>query len=281
MIKKIIASISALIILHTGISVSAELHRERGHIITGGTTIIEAEWFDEYDDGGIEPEPGADSGARTVPRQEPTDNTARNDAPYPNFNIGYINPGDYLQFTVYVEMDGHYRFDAWVASGAAMPGSVEFIIPSMNGKHIGFAEPSQRNSAGWHTWYLETAGSVNITAGTHIIRTNFPFGAVNFDAFAITRLGDMIIENNAPAADDAPQNEPTAAIPDSVQSIQSIQNILNTPSEANNLNETETVSPQPADGNGNMVLWAMVAAVALAMIAALIIFALRRMKTQM
>ena len=174
--KTIVFIITLLVIFCLSFAVSAE----HGHRITDGVTVIEAEHFD----------------LEFPLRTEICNNAARDDAPKINYNVGYITPGDFLQFTVYVETDGLYRFYAWLASrNEDMPGSIVIYIISTDAEpqtqRVGSAEPSQSDGAGWQVWYLETVGEINLTAGSHIIRTEFPFGAVNFDALVVTWVGEV------------------------------------------------------------------------------------------
>ena len=255
--KIIICAVLFVLLTAAEPGVSASPYRE--HVITDGVTVIEAEHFDA---GGFHGE----NGNSEPPRKETAGNAARDGAPYPNFNIGYINAGEFLRFTVRVETDGHYKFQAWLASGNEfMPGGIDIIIlgagmgTAADGRRVGFAEPSQEHGAGWQTWYLETAGSVNLTAGTHVVKTAFPDGAVNFDALIITRLGDMIEEE-----------EETESGTESEQEAEKIIRDEALPGNA---------EPGPADSGGGqsgMGLWAGAAVAALALMALIITAAVKK-----
>ena len=219
------------------IAISAE------HRIIDGVTVIEAEHFD----------------AEFPLRTELSNNEARDDAPEVNYNVGYINPGDFLQFTVYVETDGVYRFDAWLASrNEDMPGSIVIYVlgTDTESQRVGIASPSQTDGAGWQVWYLETVGEANLTTGVHVIRTEFPFGAVNFDALVITRVGDISDDVN------------TTVISESNGGADEVVGRAEVVTLRMNTNENESLL--------SSTTWATVAVIAFAIIAVIIFFAAKK-----
>ena len=243
--------VTAIVIILTLLSIfSIVISAE--HRIIDGITVIEAEHFD----------------AEFPLRTEISNNEARDDAPEVNYNVGYINPGDFLQFTVYVETDGVYRFDAWLASrNEDMPGSIVIYVQPISNvpqefQRVGLASPSQTDGAGWQIWYLETVGEVNLTAGVHIIRTEFPFGAVNFDALVVTRIGDMSDDVN------------TTVISESNGETEEIvgRDALGTPI----MNTNDGISPYDNENLFSSAVWITVAVISLAIIAVIIFFAAKR-----
>ena len=242
MSRKIMAIVIVAILLSMFSTVISAEHR-----ITDGISVIEAEHFD----------------AEFPLQIEICNNEARDDAPEVNYNVGYINPGDFLQFTVYVEVDGVYRFDAWLASrNEDMPGSIVIYVQPISNvpqefQRVGIASPSQTDGAGWQVWYLETVGEVNLTAGMHVIRTEFPFGAVNFDAFVITRVGDMSDDVNTTVI-----SEPNGGADEVVVGRAEVVTLRM------NTNENESLLASTT--------WAAIAVIALAVIAVIIFFAARK-----
>jgi len=158
--------------------------------VTNGKTVIEAEDFD----GGEGNYKECSSPWRPVYEARPNEKVAteicentRNDAPNPNYNIGWTMGGDWVQFTVNVETDGDYKIEAWLASANENPSETAIYIDGA-ASPIGYAKPSQTNGIGWQEWYLEEAGIINLAAGKHVIKVVFWEGDINLDALVITRV---------------------------------------------------------------------------------------------
>lgn len=100
-------------------------------------------------------------------------------------NIGYITAGDWVQYTVKVQRDGKYEFEAWLASDADPTGAVKIYCDD---KEVGTSPNSDKN--GWQAYDVYPVGETEITAGDHIIKVEFT-GGVNFSAFKMTRTGDI------------------------------------------------------------------------------------------
>ena len=129
-------------------------------------------------------------------------------------NIGWTAAGEWVQYTVEVKRDGIYRIDAWVASDNDEPGSVEIYL---NGDDnlVGSVESIKE---GWQVYSKGTAGTAEMTTGTHVIKVLFPTGAVNFQALEIVRTGEIEVPTEPPtdppetdaAEDNADDNTPAA-----------------------------------------------------------------------
>ncbi len=112
-------------------------------------------------------------------------------------NISYIAAGDWVQYSVNVQRDGKYKFEAWLASDADPTGAVKLYCDD---KEVGTTPNSAKN--GWQSYELYSAGEINITAGDHVIKAEFT-GGVNFSALEVTRTGDIEVpeETTLPAED--------------------------------------------------------------------------------
>jgi len=193
-LKKILAVVFLIILLQ--LSVAAAPYKD--FKIGSGKTVIEAEDFDTddwYDTGSDGNYAYRDDGAQT----EYCDNFRRDDAPEPNYNIGWTANGEWVQYTVNVEKAGTYKFEAWLASSSG-DGGVEIFY---NGKSIGSAYAE--DSTGWQDWVLCPVGQIAMTEGKHIIKVELTV-SVNLDAIIIT-----LLENGAvPAIPAAVQTTETA-----------------------------------------------------------------------
>lgn len=162
-------------------------------------------------------------------------------------NIGWISPGDWVQFTVRSLDDGIYSFAAWLASDADSPGNIAVYV---DGALVGESENSKK--AGWQEYGLYQVGEIAMEYGRHIVKTQFPGGGVNFSALEITRTGDI--------------EKPTET---------AAQTKTETPAGGK---EEVTAEPEAQDesGGGKLVLIVIVAAALALTIAAAVMYAARK-----
>ncbi|MCL2096520.1 MAG: carbohydrate-binding protein, partial [Oscillospiraceae bacterium] len=113
-------------------------------------------------------------------------------------NIGWINAGEWVQYTVNVEVGGKYKFEAHLASGSGTPGNVELYY---NDELIGASENARQED--WQAYDLFEVGEIDMTAGTHVIKAVFPTGNLNISEIEVTALFDS-----------PPEPEPEAAAPE-------------------------------------------------------------------
>ena len=133
-------------------------------------------------------------------------------------NIGWTAAGEWVQYTVNVQRDGVYRFDAWLASAATSAGNIEI---SVGDKIIGQTKSSDTD--GWQAYSLYPVGDIALTNGATIIKVEFIDGNTNLGALEITRVGDIggnspanpianpVGQDNALAEDNAADDNPAAA----------------------------------------------------------------------
>ncbi|MGI4787965.1 MAG: carbohydrate-binding protein [Janthinobacterium lividum] len=84
------------------------------------------------------------------------------------YQVGWTNPGEYLNYTVNVTASGTYQFQARVASGSSVgssSGSLHFSVDGTNATGA-MAVPG---TGSYDTFTTITSGSVTLTAGQHII----------------------------------------------------------------------------------------------------------------
>ena len=117
-------------------------------------------------------------------------------------NIGWIGPGDWVQYTVQVAADGNFLFSAWQASDADAPGGVRVYV---DGELVGQSEATTRSA--WQDYNLYEVGNIALEAGQRVIRVEFPDGGLNFAALEVTPYVEAIPE---PDPTEAPAEEPPA-----------------------------------------------------------------------
>lgn len=140
-------------------------------------------------------------------------------------NIGWIAAGDWVQYTVDVQRDGKYLFEAWIASEADAPGGV---IIYCDDEEVGLSDNSAKN--GWQEYALYTVGEANMTAGEHVIKVEFT-GGVNFSGFEVNRTGDMevpeepvVTEEDDEIIDDNTTDE--NSVPDAITDVDDSNNMM-------------------------------------------------------
>jgi len=193
MSKKILAMILATILILTAFSAAVLAAPYKDVVIGAGggyKIVIEAEDFDSEDYAECSSPWGPQFAARPDESvaTESCSNDARPDAPNPNYNVGWISEGDWVQYTVEVAQSGVYNFKAWLASGSDPKGGVEIYV---NDKLVGYNNAGKSN--GWQDWQLYNIGTVEMTKGTNVIKALFPEGGVNLDAI------EVILTQNAAA----------------------------------------------------------------------------------
>jgi len=179
-------------------------------------------------------------------------------------NIGWITAGDWVQYSVKVQRDGAYKFDAWLASDADPQGGVTVYV---DGKEIGTSPNSSKD--GWQTYALYPVGEGNITAGDHVIKVEFT-GGCNFAALEVTRTGDIKDESAAAPEAAAPGDGAEAPAPEAND-----DNAGADATAAANANDSTSTTD---DGSGNMILWIGIAAGAVIVIVVIVVLVTKKKK---
>lgn len=102
--------------------------------------------------------------------------------------IGWINAGEWVEYTVNVTQSGLYSFAFRYASGNASGGG-PFRL-ELSGQPI-TENITVASTSGWNTWATRTINNVPLTAGKHILRVVFSSGEFNFGRMTFTRTADL------------------------------------------------------------------------------------------
>ncbi|MCL2095511.1 MAG: carbohydrate-binding protein [Oscillospiraceae bacterium] len=89
-------------------------------------------------------------------------------------NVGWIDAGEYVSYTVHVEQGGEYLLVVRAGSGGS-GGDVDFYIGEEK-----IASVAVTPTGGWGNYAFFDAGTVNLEAGNQVIRVEFPDGGLNF-----------------------------------------------------------------------------------------------------
>ncbi|QBY04475.1 carbohydrate-binding protein [Thalassotalea sp. HSM 43] len=94
-------------------------------------------------------------------------------------NVGWIDAGDFLEYTITAPGDGTYYVDYRLASQGGSDG-FEF---SIDGVVVDTQEVA--DTGGWQNWATQSSAEFDLTAGEHIARFDFVGGAININWFEL------------------------------------------------------------------------------------------------
>ena len=214
------------------------------HKIAGsGKNIVRAV---DFDAGAANYGKNANSDSKTI-RPDEEVNTEIGESEFGG-NIGWINAGEWVQYSVNIARDGMYKFDAWLATDSDSPGGIKIYI---DGSEIG--DSGMPNKNGWQAYELYGVGETPVLSGEHIVKVEF-LGGNNFSALEISRTGNIEEPTEAPAAEENADEAEGEAAKD--------------PAAAD---ETEAASEDEKSGdNMTIIVIAIIAVVAVVVIVAII-----------
>ncbi len=117
------------------------------------------------------------------------------------FNIGYVNGGEWLEYSVNVTVTGKYTFSARVAN----PGNAKSLNVLMDGQDIIGSAVTVPTTGGFQAWQTVNATTTTLTAGTHVIRIQLNDNDfnVNYFTFALAIGNAPTVNITAPANGEA------------------------------------------------------------------------------
>lgn len=133
----------------------------------GAAATIQAEDFDAFEDW----TPANYGGAY---RSTAVDIEATSDAGG-GYNVGWFDPGEWLEYVIEVPVTGTYRLSARVAS----PYAWSTLDVAIDGSSLGVT--GVPDTGGWQAWQTITLPAVELTAGTHRLRVSTTTGGVNLN----------------------------------------------------------------------------------------------------
>jgi endoglucanase len=98
------------------------------------------------------------------------------------FNVGWIETGEWLEFSCYVDETATYNLEMRT-SAQSSGGKILFAIDGVN--FTEFIDVPLTN--GWQNWISTNLGDHNLSAGEHKIRVKFYIGGFNFNYFEFTK----------------------------------------------------------------------------------------------
>ena len=120
------------------------------------------------------------------------------------FNIGWINTGEWLKFTVNIDDSGKYDFDFRFASTS---GDGKFMVDLDDKNVISFTDIP--NTFGWQNWQTVSVNDIFLPEGEHKLKLRFFFEGYNFNYMEIkSSITDINLESQIPKEFKLSQNYP-------------------------------------------------------------------------
>jgi aryl-phospho-beta-D-glucosidase BglC (GH1 family) len=112
-------------------------------------------------------------------------------------NVGYLDPGDYLDYEVHVNTSGLYNVDYRTAAEWGT-GEIQLQIIDSSGTASNLQSTSFASTGGWQTW-TTTSETLSLTKGRHLMRllvTQAPFNLNWFEFSLITSIPENQGQSN-------------------------------------------------------------------------------------
>lgn len=143
---------------------------------------IEAEDFDEGGEG-VAYHDGSTGNAGNAYRT--TENVDIQNASEGTFNLGWVNTGEWLEYTVNVVQNGNYDLGLRIAT----QGTGKKLHVEVNGTNV-TGTVALPLTGSFQTWQTVTVNNIALTAGTKVIRVFFEENDINFNYFTFTASGN-------------------------------------------------------------------------------------------
>ena len=140
----------------------------------------------DYDLGGAGVAYNDISPGNTLGAYRPADDVDLEPSSLGGFNIGWIESGDWLEYTINVTQAGSYYLFAQVASGAT-GGTFHFAFTGATTTNSGSITSGA--TGGWQNWSSSSVVSVNLNAGVHVVRLVADLGGFNIYNFTLDNSG--------------------------------------------------------------------------------------------
>ena len=125
------------------------------------------------------------------------------------YNVGWIQNGEWLDYSIVINTSGNYKIDARIA---AVADGKTFAL-QLDGVTLGsFSVP---NTGGWQNWQIVTLNNIVLTAGQKTLRILATSTDLNIDQLSFTTT---VVSNNSPSINltsplsNATYNAPTSIV---------------------------------------------------------------------
>ena len=112
-------------------------------------------------------------------------------------NIGFLDPGDYLDYEVNVTISGNYNIDFRTAAQFGT-GKIELQFIDQEGSTTIITKPSFSSTGGWQDW-VTNSSSANLAAGRYTMRIIIEQGPLNMNwmDFKLSTALESLLENES------------------------------------------------------------------------------------
>lgn len=140
--------------------------------------------FDNYDIGGQgvaynDSDPTNDGGQYRLAEGVDIESTTDAGSGGNGYDVGWVEPGEWMKYTVYVASAGAYTVDFRVASGIAGGTAGTFHIEDESGTNLTGAL-TVTSTGGWQNW-VTLSGTATLAAGRHVLRAVIDSGNASFN----------------------------------------------------------------------------------------------------
>ncbi len=108
------------------------------------------------------------------------------------YSLGYVAVGEWLEYTVNVSSTDSYTVTFNSAAASGYGGTFNLYVDGV--KILG--PVSTGTTASWSTYQVKTAGTVNLTSGTHLLKLEIATAAFNLDYVEFTLNSPTNIDGN-------------------------------------------------------------------------------------
>ncbi len=110
------------------------------------------------------------------------------------YNVGWINSGEWLEYTVKVGATDTFDLEIRYAGNSA--GTVEVVFSNGN---ISTGNISLPSTGGWQVWQTKTIQGITLNAGEQIMRINIKSGGFNLNYLNIKAITADLVAPTAPS----------------------------------------------------------------------------------
>lgn len=110
-------------------------------------------------------------------------------------NAGWIDPGDFIEWSIQVPTTGAYDLSARSATTSA--ASLQVLVDGVAASSL-----SLPNTGGWQNWSSVKTGGFNLSAGTHKLRVAFTSAGQNLNYVKVSPATASVVELRVPQVDD-------------------------------------------------------------------------------
>jgi endo-1,3-1,4-beta-glycanase ExoK len=102
------------------------------------------------------------------------------------FNIGWFEPGEWVEYSINVTSAGTYEIKSLVASGMG-GGTLHYEFygsTTVTSEQVSFGD-----TGGWQNWVDSPSTTVTLNAGQHVVRVAQIAGGFNINSFTMSQIG--------------------------------------------------------------------------------------------